>query len=57
MSEEVPYRLIGWNVETGQKVLDWPTVGPAASGAAAVPVIRTAVYSPGLPGTKDANGS
>jgi hypothetical protein len=28
MSEEVPYRLIGWNVETGQKVLGWPTVAP-----------------------------
>lgn len=29
MSEEnQPYRLIGWDVETGQKVLDWPTVAP-----------------------------
>src|SRR5579871_1090529 len=42
---------------TANGVAEWNAYRPAASGAAAVPVIGTAVYSPGLPDTKDANGS
>ena len=42
---------------TANGVADRKLYRPAASGAAVVPAIGTAVYSSGVPDTKNANGS